>query len=140
MADRDASLREALAHVGDRWTLMVVNALLGGPRRFGELQDEVGGIATNVLAQRLRQLEADRLVVARPYSDRPVRVAYALTDAGASLAGALRVLAQWGAEREGDAEGAVVHQACGTAAEARWWCPTCARALDEDELDEVRWV
>ncbi len=119
---------------------MVVNALLGGPRRFGELQEEVGGIATNVLAQRLRQLENDRLVVARPYSDRPVRVAYTLTDTGASLAGALRLLAQWGAEREGEGEGAVVHQACGTAAEARWWCPPCARVLEDDELDDVRWV
>src|SRR6516162_8313553 len=68
-----AALADALAAVGDRWTLLVIAALLDGPRRFGDLQDEVAGIAPNVLTQRLRQLERNALVVARPYSERPPR-------------------------------------------------------------------
>jgi len=140
-------LRSALARVGDRWTLLVVNALLGGPRRFTELADELGGIAPTVLSQRLRQLEADQLVVAQPYSARPVRYAYELTATGASLAGALRLLAHWGSEHAASRSGQdalpVVHQACGTAAEPRWWCPTCDRVVEDDEVDEgdeMRWV
>ena len=140
--DRHAGLHLALGRVGDRWTLLVVQALLAGPRRFNDLQDELAGIAPNVLATRLRQLERDGLVIAAPYSERPVRYTYELTADGAALAGALRLLATWGADQAGAAGEAepVVHQACGSAAEPRWWCPTCERGLDDDELDDLRWV
>jgi DNA-binding HxlR family transcriptional regulator len=134
-------LHLALGRVGDRWSLLVVQALLAGPRRFNDLQAELDGIAPNVLAARLRQLEGDGLVVATPYSERPVRYAYDLSADGAELAGALRLLATWGAAQAGAADAEpVVHQACGTAAEPRWWCPTCERGLDDDELDDVRWI
>jgi DNA-binding HxlR family transcriptional regulator len=49
-----SALADALAAVGDRWTLLLIAALLDGPRRFGELQDEVEGIAPNVLTQHVR--------------------------------------------------------------------------------------
>src|SRR5258708_26595450 len=100
-ADVADGLPLALARVGDRWTLQVVNALLVGPRRFNELSDALDGIAPNVLSQRLRQLEADQLVVAEAYSTRPVRFSYHLTETGAALAGALRFLTHWGAEQGG---------------------------------------
>ena len=127
-----AALAGALASVGDRWTLLVVAALLDGPRRFGELQEEVGGIAPNVLTQRLRALERHALVVARPYSERPPRFVYELSAAGQELAGALRLLAGWGA-RNAPEGSAPRHEVCGTPMEARWWCPTCERAVDEGE-------
>ncbi len=90
-------LAAALQRVGDRWTLLLVAELLDGPRRFGELQEVVPGIATNVLTSRLRELERHGLVVAIPYSRRPLRFEYELSRAGAELAGALRLLAAWGA-------------------------------------------
>lgn len=132
-------LERALARVGDRWTLLIVQALLGGPQRFSQLQGELGGIAATVLTQRLRQLESSRLVVAEAYSSRPVRYSYRLTAMGESLAGALRLLAHWGNDHGGDGD-AIVHDACGTPAEPRWWCPTCERVVADDELDQQRWV
>src|SRR2546421_382163 len=90
------ALADALATVGDRWTLLVIAALLDGPRRFGDLQDAVEGIAPNVLTQRLRALERNALVVARPYSDRPPRFVYELTAAGQGLGGGGRPGARWG--------------------------------------------
>src|SRR3990172_307798 len=71
-----SALDEALARIGDRWTLLVVDALLGGSRRFNELQRDVAGLAPNILSDRLKRLERDGLIVARPYSERPVRLAY----------------------------------------------------------------
>ena len=68
--------------MGDRWTLLIVEALLDGPRRFGDLQQGLGGIAPNVLSQRLRRLEAEDLVVAQPYSERPRRFVYELSARG----------------------------------------------------------
>lgn len=132
------ALSETLAVVGDRWTLLVVAALLDGPRRFGELQAELEAIAPNVLSQRLRHLEAHGLLVARPYSHRPPRFSYELTSAGHELAGALRLLAAWGTR--GTEEAAARHGACGTPVEARWWCPTCERPVDEQELDDLHYA
>ncbi len=124
-----SGLDAALAAVGDRWSLRIVQVLLGGPQRFGELQSSVEGIASNVLTQRLRRLEAARVVVARPYTARPPRVAYELTASGQRLAGALRLLSSWGA---GQPDGAApTHVACGTALDARWWCPTCGTEVED---------
>ena len=132
-------LADALARVGDRWTLLVVGALIEGPRRFGDLQGAVPGIAPNILSQRLRHLEREALVVARPYSERPPRMVYELSAAGRELAGALRLLADWGARHSEAAEPAR-HGACGTPLEVRWYCPTCERTVDEDEADELEYL
>lgn len=138
-ASRHSALAAALDRVGDRWTLLVIAALLDGPRRFGELQAELSGIAPNVLSQRLRQLEREALVVARPYSERPPRFEYELTSAGQELAGVLRLLAGWGARASGQ-ENEVRHSACGTPLEARWWCPTCGEPVSEDEGEEIHFA
>lgn len=132
-------LEEAVARVGDRWTLLVVKALLAGPLRFNELSERVRGIAPNILTSRLRGLERDGLVVADQYSRRPPRFVYELTDSGRALAGALRLLAEWGARRSEHAE-PFRHDACGTALEARWYCPTCERTVEDAEATDVDYV
>jgi DNA-binding HxlR family transcriptional regulator len=124
-------LAEALAQVGDRWTLLVVEALLTGPGRFNDLLEQIPGIAANILSERLKRLEREGLLVSRPYSERPPRVAYQLTAEGRDLAGALRLLAQWGA-RHTDPAQAPRHDECGTPIEARWYCPTCDRLVDHE--------
>ena len=132
-------LERAVASVGDRWTLLLVSALLDGPLRFGELAEAVPGVAPNILTRRLRHLEHEGLVVATPYSRRPLRVTYDLTATGRELAGALALLSEWGARQGGEA--APRHHApCGTSLESRWWCPTCDRAVVDDEADELRFA
>jgi len=117
----------------------VIDALLDGPRRFGELETAIPGLATNVLSARLRSLEREGLVVGVPYSDRPPRLEYHVTEAGTELAGALRLLTRWGArDLDGDDAGPH-HAACGTPLEARWYCPTCERVTERSD-DEGRWL
>ena len=135
-----SALDTALQRVGDRWSLLLVEALLGGPRRFGELLGGLDGLAPNILSSRLKALEAEGVVMPRPYSRRPHRVAYALTASGAELAGALRLLAQWGAGGSDPRAAPLHHLTCGTAVEARWWCSTCARVVDEDEAPRLDYV
>lgn len=130
-----SALAEALATVGDRWTLLIVAALMSGARRFGELERQLGGIAPNVLSSRLRQLAEQGLVVAEPYSERPQRFVYELTGAGRELAGPLRLLTQWGARQTGGAT--AVHAACGSPLEAVWYCPTCQAEVADDEAGEL---
>lgn len=125
-APPESPLERAVARVGDRWSLLVISALLAGPLRFGELQEAVTAITPTVLSQRLKHLEREGVVVPRPYSTRPPRFTYQLSAAGHDLAGALRLLAHWGGG-DGDA-GAADHSVCGTPMELRWWCPTCRQA------------
>lgn len=131
-------LELALDRVGDRWSLLVVEALLNGPRRFNELQELVSGIAPNILTDRLRRLGREGVVLARPYQDRPPRMDYTLTAAGRDLAGALRLLADWGARRAPDSTEPLRHIVCGTPLEARWFCPTCTTIVDDPEAAETR--
>src|SRR5438132_4391985 len=89
-------LAAAVARVGDRWTMLLVEALLEGPRRFNDLIEALPGIAPNILSQRLKHLEKEFLVVAEAYSQRPPRFAYRLSEEGQDLAGALRLLVPGG--------------------------------------------
>lgn len=139
MAQPPDSLEAALAQVGDRWSLRLIDALLSGPRRFNELQHDVEGIATNVLSQRLKHLERAGVIVARAYSQRPPRYTYELTESGRELGGALVLLTQWGA-RYGDGLDVPHHEACGTSLEPRWFCPTCERIVDEDEAHRLHYA
>jgi DNA-binding HxlR family transcriptional regulator len=138
---RPTALEAALDRVGDRWSLLVVDALLDGPRRFGELREALPGIAANILTDRLRRLERERILVSAPYSTRPPRMEYTLTGDGRDLASALRLLAAWGSRRTGGEP--LRHDRCGTPVEARWYCPTCAVAVSDNEIagaEETRLV
>ena len=139
MADRrESALAAALDSVGDRWTLLLVEALLEGPRRFGDLEEALQGIAPNVLSQRLRRLEGEGLVIADPYSERPPRFVYQLTDAGRGLAGVLRLLSDWGARHSGAEPPR--HGACGTPLQAQWYCPTCERPVESPDADDLHYA
>lgn len=149
---RPSALSEALNRIGDRWSLVIVDALMEGPLRFADLQDRVEGISTNILAARLRHLEGEGVVMAVPYSARPLRYSYDLTDAGRDLAGAVRMLSQWSANHSNPARGhrggrasdpasrgTPEHPLCGTSMVAVWWCPTCEQAAGA-EAGDVVWV
>ena len=131
-------LTTAVARVGDRWSLLLVDALLDGARRFGELQTAVPGVAPNILSARLKHLEREGLVVGRPYSERPLRLTYELTEQGHELAGALRLLASWGSRTQADPPGAR-HASCGSQLDVRWFCPSCFEVVDADDSD-LHWV
>jgi DNA-binding HxlR family transcriptional regulator len=131
------ALEAALDRVGDRWSLLIVEALLDGPRRFGELGDDLPGIAANILTDRLRRLERGGIVHSTPYQERPTRLAYDLTADGRDLASALRLLADWGSRRSADAE-PLRHALCGTPLQARWFCPTCEGIVDDADAPEMR--
>ena len=83
------AIARGLDVVGDRWTLLIVRELLIGPRRYGDLREGLAGIATNLLADRLRHLEHHGVV------DRDSRGTYKLTKWGQGLAEPIYALARW---------------------------------------------
>jgi DNA-binding HxlR family transcriptional regulator len=95
-------LARGLDLIGDRWVLLIVRELLNGPRRYGELLDGLPGVATNLLAERLRTMQADGIVI-RCEDDR-----YALTEWGQGLRDVVFAIGRWaypvmGAMTEGEA-------------------------------------
>jgi DNA-binding HxlR family transcriptional regulator len=88
---------KTLEVVGDRWTLLVVRDLLGGARRFHDLQAGLPGLAPNILSERLKLMEAHALVSRRFYSEHPPRAEYELTAKGRDLGVVVGALASWGA-------------------------------------------
>lgn len=82
--------------IGDRWSLLVIRDLLVGKRRYSEFLASPEGIPTNILAERLRRLEAAGLITATAYSARPPRYEYSLTARGIELHPLLQELCRWG--------------------------------------------
>jgi DNA-binding HxlR family transcriptional regulator len=89
------AISEVLSRIGDKWTVLVVNLLGGGPRRFGEIRREIGGISQRMLTLTLRALERDGLVTRTVHPTVPPSVEYALTDLGRSLRVPVQALGEW---------------------------------------------
>jgi len=90
------AIASSLDIMGDKWTLLVVRDLLHGKRTYGELVDSPEHIPTNILADRLKRLEATGIIVGTPYQERPVRYAYTLTPKGKALGEVLLAFVRWG--------------------------------------------
>lgn len=85
----------SIAIIGGMWKLQIVHYLLAGPRRYGELKDLISGVTDKMLAQQLRELERDGVVLRKVYPVVPSHVDYSLTEAGLALRTVLDALDSW---------------------------------------------
>ena len=90
------AIANSLDIVGDKWSLLVVRDLLHGKRTYGEIANSPEGIPTNILAERLKRLEAAGIISSTPYQERPTRHAYTLTPKGSALGEVLLAFVRWG--------------------------------------------
>ncbi|ENN83860.1 putative transcriptional regulator (plasmid) [Rhizobium freirei PRF 81] len=97
-------LGQILDRIGDKWTIMAVGALSGGPMRFNELMRRIGGVSHRMLTLTLRGLERDGMVRRTAYPTIPPKVEYELTPLGRSLTEPLAILLQWGEKHSGEIE------------------------------------
>lgn len=100
--ERDCPSRTVLDLIASRWTVLVIGALTAGPRRFGQLEREVGGVSAKVLTQVLRALERDGIVSRTLYPEIPPRTEYALTPLGLDLVEPLGALRAWAQDHIGE--------------------------------------
>lgn len=89
-------LEAALEVIGGKWKVLILWHLDPDARRFGELRRLVAGISEKMLAQQLREMEADGIVARKVYHEIPTKVEYSLTEFGVSLKGSLTPLCEWG--------------------------------------------
>lgn len=93
--DPDCPTRVVLDRIGDKWTVLVIGALEGGPLRFTEVRARIGGVAPKVLTQTLRAMERDGLLTRTVHAQVPPRVDYELTTLGTSLTAPIAMLTDW---------------------------------------------
>jgi DNA-binding HxlR family transcriptional regulator len=97
---------EVLARVGDKWTVLVIDELGEGSRRFNELRRAIKGVSQRMLTLTLKNLERDGLVSRAVTPSVPPRVDYALTDLGRSMLTPVRALGEWAAAHIPDMDAA----------------------------------
>ena len=89
------AVREVLDRISDKWSLLVVGALVSGPLRFGELEKTVTGISQRMLTLTVKHLAEDGLISRTAYAEVPPRVEYELTELGKTLVPLVIALAEW---------------------------------------------
>ena len=92
------AVREVLNRVGDKWSVLIVQLLAGGPKRFSDLRRAIEGISQRMLTLTLKGLERDGLVTRTVFPTVPPRVEYELTDLGCTLRKPIQTLAKWAQE------------------------------------------
>ena len=129
--DNDAcSVARTLAIVGDRWSVLVLREVFLGVRRFEVMQRHLG-IARNILTDRLNRLVDAGVLMRVPYSERPPRSEYRLTEAGLDLWDTIVVLLQWGNKHLPPEPQAVriAHKGCGEETTFSLVCDHCGEKV-----------
>jgi DNA-binding HxlR family transcriptional regulator len=92
---RDRAARDVLTVIASKWTVLIVDQLVGGPKRYNELRRLVGGVSQKVLTSALRDMERGGLVQRTEYPTRPITVDYRLTDLGRCLSSPIGAIRSW---------------------------------------------
>jgi DNA-binding HxlR family transcriptional regulator len=131
---RICSVTDAVAAVGDRYSIPIVRELLYGNHRFSELATLTGAPRT-LLSGRLRKLEDAGVIERRPYSDHPPRDEYLLTEAGRELLPVLIAFKEWGDRHCHDGEQTAIFQhVCGSELHTETVCRACRQEVRFEDL------
>ena len=100
--NEDCPIRNVIAQIGDKWSLLILFALVDGPDRFNSLKSRIIGISQRMLTQTLRDLERDGFVLRTVYPAVPARVEYELSDMGRDIVKPLYQLVSWADQHHDD--------------------------------------
>ena len=95
-------IRDVVAQIGDKWSMLILFALVDGPDRFNSLKSRIVGISQRMLTQTLRDLEREGYVLRTVYPEVPARVEYELTTMGSGIVKPLYQLVSWAGEHHDD--------------------------------------
>lgn len=94
------AIKKSLKIIGDRWTILIVNELLTGKKRFGELLKALPGISPRTLSARLIKLEKEKILNKKTYSEIPPKTEYRLSKKGLDFRPILKQVAKWGLKHQ----------------------------------------
>ncbi|MCM3748167.1 helix-turn-helix transcriptional regulator [Paenibacillus pasadenensis] len=86
----------AMELLGKKWTGLIIRVLLGGPKRFKEIKEQIPEMSDKMLTDRMKELEHCEIVTRKVYPEMPVRIEYELTDKGHNLEPVIESIQSWG--------------------------------------------
>jgi DNA-binding HxlR family transcriptional regulator len=130
------TIARASAQVGDEWTLLIMRELFLGTRRFDDFL-RLTSMSSHLLSQRLRKLETQGVIRREPYSERPPRHEYRLTEKGLDLWTVIIALKQWGDRwlSTQDTPVQIVHKTCGQVTKPQMTCPDCGEPIEAHDAE-----
>jgi DNA-binding HxlR family transcriptional regulator len=133
LAVRPCSLAAALDVLGERWSLLALREIGYGVHRFARIAGYTGA-SRDILAERLRKLEAAGVIERRPYSEHPPRHEYHLTESGRELFPVMLALSQWGDKWAVDTPSLNRWHSCGQPVQVDLVCHHCGQPVTRDTI------
>jgi len=128
------NIAQTLNIIGDKWTLLILHQLMIGHDTYKEIQENLEGIASNLLSDRLKCLETDGLISSFLYQAHPPRYRYVLTKSGEDLGDVFNSIILWGERNLKKCYKQLVHTDCGGRIEQQYYCSHCAKVIDKTEI------
>ena len=130
------TIARAVAQVGDEWTLLIVREMFLRTRRFDDFL-RLTGMSSHLLLLRLKKLEAQGVIRREPYSERPPRHEYRLTEKGRDLWTVIIALKQWGDRwlSTEDTPVQIMHKVCGNVVRPHMICPDCGERMGAHDAE-----
>ncbi|NBK96525.1 MAG: transcriptional regulator [Erysipelotrichia bacterium] len=133
--DLPCNIAQTLNLIGDKWTLLILHAIECGNHTYKQLQDTLGSIPTNLLSNRLKELEKDGLLVCSLYQEHPPRYQYELSECGRDLHDLYNVIALWGEKHLQACPKKVTHKKCHHPVKVMYYCKHCNTYVEAEDIE-----
>lgn len=132
--DLSCNIAQTLNVIGDKWTLLILHAIQVGNHTYKGLLETLTGIPTNLLSNRLKELEKDELIICSLYNIHPPRYQYELSQKGKELNDIYNAIALWGEKHIKNCSKKVSHKTCNHPVAIKYYCEHCDKYVDSDEI------
>jgi DNA-binding HxlR family transcriptional regulator len=128
------NIAHTLNIIGDKWTLLILRQMMLGHDTYKEIQDNLEGIPSNLLSERLKCLEADELISSTLYQSHPPRYRYVLSESGKDLSDVFNSIILWGERNLQECNKQLTHTDCGHRIELHYYCSHCEKTVGKEDI------
>lgn len=128
------NIAQTLNIIGDKWTLLILRQLSNGYDTYNSILENLEGIPSNLLSNRLKSLEEDGLIIPVLYQSHPPRYRYVLTESGKDLDDVFYSIILWGERHLNKCYKELVHSSCNHKINIQYYCPHCNGTVDKSEI------
>lgn len=128
------NIAQTLNIIGDKWSLLIVHEITIGNCTFKDIEKNLVGISTNVLASRLKSLEQDNIIKSELYQRHPPRFKYKLTESGEDFKYIFNSIILWGEKHLDKCYKRLTHNECGHSVTEKYFCNHCNKIIETDDI------
>ena len=128
------NIAQALNIIGDKWTLLILRQLMLGHDTYKDIHDNLEGIPSNLLSERLKCLESDQLISSVLYQTHPPRYRYLLTERGMDLSDVFNSIIIWGEKNLEKCHKQLSHKECNHKIELKYFCTQCNKIISKQDI------